>query len=88
MKNLSNELTRSPMVFQITSRLETLIITDSRPEVEACLVMTFSNRKSKQVILQRHLNNLLLSFESHDIKDALEIMGFLKVLQKTIKKVG
>ena len=88
MKTMNNELMQSPSVYQITQRLADLIQNNSRSELEACLIMTFKNKRSKQVHIQRHINNLLLSFDSSDIQDALNIMGLLVTLQRNIKRVG
>lgn len=85
MKNqIRNELTRSPFVNHVTSRLSQLEYLFSKGQVESALYMVLLGKDSKNEILTIHLDNLLLSYDCDIILDAVKIMNYAEQVKNVI----
>jgi hypothetical protein len=82
MYKIETNLTETPYVNQICVRLNALKGIYGLCQLESCLAVILAGQSSKQVILARHIHNLVLSYDKTDINDALYIMCLLQNTQE------
>ncbi len=84
MKQINTSLTNAPYVYQVTERMSQLNIVYNKSVVEASLLMRLNGLTSKEIVLARHLDNILLSYDNDTLKDAFSLIGYAQILQKAV----